>query len=284
MTCPTGSELRGAIVEKGYAIVPGALGPDMLAKVGALAKAMIEGAPADHREANRTTGSMLGIDGDAGFADLIAWAPTLAAIRSMDFGRLAFSAGYVISKPPGGPRLFWHQDWLWWTHPVSRSEVPHQLFAMYYLVDTDRANGCLRVVPGSHRKHMPAHDRLARAHSPEALAGADASHPMFGDLDGEIDVPVRAGDLLLGDSRLLHAAHANADASERTLLTLWYHPAFDSLPGEVQGYLADHYGEKLCEWPAARRNRIDCQLPYRTGSHPAWPLCREPHSPLLSAR
>ena len=169
MTNPGGPELRRRIVEDGFAIVPNVLDRAMLGTVANLSARMLASAPRAHLEANRTTGSMLSIAGEPDFADLIAWAPTLGAIRAMDFGRLAFSAGYVISKPPGGPRLFWHQDWLWWTHPVSRSEVPHQLFAMYYLVDTDRANGCLRVVPGSHARRLPAHDRLARAHSPEAL-------------------------------------------------------------------------------------------------------------------
>ena len=31
-----------------------------------------------------------------------------------------FSSGYVISKPAGGPALFWHQDWWGWRHPISR--------------------------------------------------------------------------------------------------------------------------------------------------------------------
>ena len=278
-----GSELRRRLVEDGFAIIPRVLSRNMLARVAALGARTLAAAPPEHRESNRTAGSMLSISGEPDFSDLIAWAPTLDAIRSMQFGRLAFSAGYVISKPPGGPRLFWHQDWLWWTHPISRSEVPHQVFAMYYLVDTGRANGCLRVIPASHRQRLPAHDRLARAHSREALSGADPNHPMFGNLEGEIDVLIDAGDLLLGDSRLLHAAHSNSSAAERTLLTLWYHPAFEALPGEIQGYLADNHGHALGHWPLPHRNRIDCLLPYRTGEDPAWEICREPHSQLRKA-
>lgn len=211
-----------------------------------------------------------------GLAALTAWPATLAVLRSLGFGEVAWSAGYVIAKPPGGPRLFWHQDWLYWTHPVSHEALPHQLFAMHYLVDTTRDNGCLRVIPRSHRRHVAAHDRLARAHSPEALSGADPGHAMFAVLPGEVDVPVRAGDLPLGDSRLLHAAHANSSGKGRTLVTLWYHPAHDRLPPAIQAHLADGHGDALAGWPAGARNRIACALPYRTGAAARLPIDREP--------
>ena len=148
---------------------------------------------------------------------------------------------------------------------------------MYYLVDTDRQNGCLRVVPRSHRMQLSAHDLLARAHSEDVLSGRDASHPMFGGLEGEVDVPVRAGDLVIGDARLLHAAHANASDQLRTLLTLWYHPAFDRLPDRIHAHLTNSYGGALSGWPVSVGNRIGCLLPYPTSDAPAWEIEREPH-------
>ncbi len=270
-------DLRWELVEKGYAVVPGVLDSFGLAAAQHAARQLLDNAPPDHFAANRTTGSMLSIAAEPGFAEVIAWPKTLQILRSLGFGQLAWSAGYVISKPAGGPRLFWHQDWLWWTHPISASAIPHQLFAMYYLVDTDRRNGCLRVVPHSHRQRLPAHEQLLRAHSAEALAGNDQSDPAFSDMEGEVDVPVRAGDLLLGDSRLLHAAHGNNSESNRTLITLWYHPAYEQLPGAIQAFLAEKYGGSLNGWKTDKRNRIDCLLPYGAEGAPAWPICRDPH-------
>lgn len=155
--------------------------------------------------------------------------------------------------------------------------MPHQLFAMYYVTDTNRGNGCLRVVPGSHWRRLPAHDRLAVAHLSAALAGPDIDDPMFGDVEGEVDVPVRAGDLLIGDSWLLYAAHANSSAVDRPLVTLWYHSAYDTLPLPLQSFLGDTYGDRLAAWPTAARYRIGFKLPYRTDPSPPWPICREPH-------
>lgn len=268
--------VRSGLAADGYAIVPGVLDAAMLAEVRGLSERRIAAAPDEHFERNRTTGSMLSIADEPGFARLIGLPRTLAILRGLGLGELAWSAGYVISKPAAAPRLFWHQDWLYWTHPVSREAVPHQLFAMYYLVDTDRTNGCLRVIPGSHGGRREAHDRLARAHSPEALAGRDPAHAMFGDMPGEVDVPVRAGDLLLGDSRLLHAAHANGSDASRRLLTLWYHPAYDRLPGPIQTHLTDSYGGALDGWDAEARSSLGCALPYARSGDAPWPICREP--------
>ena len=40
---------------------------------------------------------------------------------------------------------------------------------------------------------------------------------------------VTAGDLVVGDSRVLHAAHANTTGRRRTVLTTWYLPRYDEL-------------------------------------------------------
>ena len=48
-------------------------------------------------------------------------------------------------------------------------------------------------------------------------------------LPGEVDVAVTAGDLVIGDSRVLHAAHANTTGERRTVLTTWYLPRYDEL-------------------------------------------------------
>ena len=59
--------------------------------------------------------------------------------------------GYSLSKPGGGPALYWHRDWHHWSCKAE-SEQPRgtQLFLMVYLVDTTPDNGCLRVIPRSH--------------------------------------------------------------------------------------------------------------------------------------
>ena len=78
-----------------------------------------------------------------------------AAIKALDDMGLPgskFWKAVIISKPPGGPRLYWYQDCMMWQDPRAYSDFPPMTFLMYYLDDTTRENGCLRVLPGTHRK------------------------------------------------------------------------------------------------------------------------------------
>ena len=56
-----------------------------------------------------------------------------------------------------------------------------------------------------------------------------ASSPGYRTLPAEVDVAVTAGDLVIGDARVLHAAHANTTDRRRTVLTLWYLPRYNEL-------------------------------------------------------
>ena len=64
--------------------------------------------------------------------------------------------------------------------------------------------------------------------------------------EGEIDVPMKPGGLLMGDSRLLHASHSNKTKKRRTVITLWYFPDFPALPEPVQASFND---DKHHAWP-----------------------------------
>lgn len=72
------------------------------------------------------------------------------------------------------------------------------------------------------------------------------------------------------------AAYANGGNTARTLVTLWYHPAYDALPDTIQAHLADAHGAALADWPQDARNRIDCLLPYCTSPTEALAIERVP--------
>ena len=88
-------------------------------------------------------------------ADLPALAPMIAKpqlynlLRQLGFADPKWFMGFVIQKPPGCGRLYWHQDWWGWTHPVSYAPPPPLVFFMFYLQDVDRSNGCLRLLAGA---------------------------------------------------------------------------------------------------------------------------------------
>ena len=108
---------------------------------------------------------------------------------------------------------------------------------MYYLVDTTLYNGCLRVIKGSHLNRHPLHDILPNAHGEALQRVENADHPAYQHFPDEVDIPVKAGDLVIGDSRLLHASHGNQSEERRTVITLWYHPFFALLPAKMQAHI-----------------------------------------------
>ena len=172
------------------------------------------------------------------FAELVAYPPARTVLEALGFLRPKWMSGYVISKPPESPALFWHQDWWGWNDPSSYTPLPQQLFLMYYLVDTTPRNGCLRLLRGSHLNRHRMHDEVPNAHTDELRRVTDPDHPAYQSIPEEVNVPVKAGDLVIGDSRLLHSAHANKSDLRRTVITLWYFPYFDLLSAGLRAAIA----------------------------------------------
>ncbi|MEM7128029.1 MAG: phytanoyl-CoA dioxygenase family protein [Chloroflexota bacterium] len=192
-----------------------------------------------HFDQQRATGSMVLINWEMAFqhpimAELIAHPNMLDALAELGFDEPKFGHGRIISKPPHSPPLFWHEDGRFWDDPVSYTPQPIQVFLMYYLTDTTPENGCLRVIPGSHLNRHPLHDQAAAMHTDELRGYENPEHIQFQRAEGEIDVPVKAGDLVMGYGTLFHAAHANRSDEKRTVLTMWYYPDFVNLPERTQ--------------------------------------------------
>ena len=231
--------LRQQFIRDGFVLFKGVLEPEMVEGLRAWSDVVLGEQEEDHFRQHRTTGSMVLIDWAMAYehdvlAELIANPSVLAALAELGFAEPKFGHGRIISKPPLSPPLFWHEDGRFWDDPVSYTWQPIQTFLMYYLTDTDVRNGCLRVIPGSHRKRHALHDQAASTHTDDLRTYADPENVAFQRAEGEIDVPVGAGDLVMGYGTLFHSAHANLSDERRTVLTMWYYPHFVDLPGRTQ--------------------------------------------------
>lgn len=115
-------------------------------------------------------------------------------------------------RPPGGPGQAWHQD----EHFIpSRDASVRGIWLA--LDDATIDNGCLWVVPGSHR-----HRRLWR-HAPHADPDCDPvprAEPPPGTLAGAIPVPAKSGDLIVFDGYLLHRSGPNRTDGPRRAIGL----------------------------------------------------------------
>ena len=147
-------EKREQLIRDGYCIFENVLGPEMVAKLNAMSEWTIVQEDPAHFDQHRSQGCIIPYwrFPHPAFAELIVYPRAMAVLAELGFDRPKVWSGFVISKPPHAPPLFWHQDGVLWDHPISYTDQPQQYFLMYYLVDTNRGNGCLRVVPGSHLK------------------------------------------------------------------------------------------------------------------------------------
>ncbi len=238
MTTLATSTQRAQLEHDGFCVFDNVLDDDLLQRTRQASDRLLDAQSDEHFEKQKSTGSLVSVADDPFFAELVAAPKALQALDILGYSNPKWASGYVISKPPHSPPLFWHQDWWGWDEPISQLwDHPPQAFLMYYLVDTTRTNGCLRLIPGSHRKRHAMHAAAPDAHTADLREVADPDHPAYHTAAGEVDVPVQSGSVVIGDSRMLHASHANNSDLRRTVITLWYYPAWDELPEGVRAHI-----------------------------------------------
>ena len=260
--------------QDGFCLLEGIIDNGMIKRLREVTDAVIAQQEAAHFERQRAQGSLIRVTEDPFMARLVAYRPILEALAGLGFPHPKWGSGFIISKPPKSPPLFWHQDARFWDDPISYTPRTIQCFLMIYLVDTTRHNGCLRLIPGSHLKRHRLHDALPDAHEDDLSRAADMAHLAFQRAEGEVDVPVRAGDVVMGSARLLHAAHGNLSDQRRTNITLWYYPDYANLPEGIRAYLSDT--DWPPDWQAQNRDLLAPLVPAYEGNAAPIRLNRKP--------
>ncbi len=108
-----------------------------------------------------------------------------------------------------GSAQWWHQDFAYW--PKGK---PEMIACMIYLDDATRENGCLQVVPKSHKWGLLKHERRVRPDGNQL----ELVERNFKDED-VVYVEAPAGSILFFDCLLLHASDPNpSDKPRRTAI------------------------------------------------------------------
>ena len=246
--------LRHQLIHDGYCHIPSVAPRVLIDGIREISDALAENLPEEEKWRRRLQGSLIEVGQIEELVPLIILPAAIGVLADLGFPKPKFFSGYIISKPPDvAPALFWHQDGITWGEQISYTEIPTQFFLMYYLIDTNPQNGCLRVIPGSHLHRHRLHG-LPPAHTDE-IQEADETHPALRPDPDESNVAVKAGDLIIGDARILHSAHPNHSDQRRTVITLWFCPTYDELPESLQAI----YGrkrEKPDIWSDASWNQL----------------------------
>ncbi len=127
----------------------------------------------------------------------------ISVLRRLIGPRIEFlSAKPVFKSPKVHFASPWHQDQAYWGGVTKYS-------VWIALEDATPENGCLRVIPGSHRRirnHASVQDirGFSNRISDEDLAD-----------EPKMDVKMRCGDVLVFHDRLLHSSHPNRSGRDR---------------------------------------------------------------------
>lgn len=126
-------------------------------------------------------------------------------------------ASALFCKPAAtGLEVPWHQDGQYW--PIRpRATVT----AWIALDDVDRDNGCMRVIPGSHRMGEFAHEVSDR----EDLVLNNVLNDPRINLDDVRDITLRAGQLSLHDVDIVHGSQPNTSGRRRAGYAIRYMPS-----------------------------------------------------------
>ncbi len=128
---------------------------------------------------------------------------------------IALFASHYISKPPfSGQPVLWHQDAAFW--PLD----PMEVVTLWLAVDhSTPENGCVRVVPGSHRSGVAAtreNTTLENVLGREIAVDVDES--------AAVDMILAPGDVEVHHPNIVHGSNANTSTQRRCGLTIRYIP------------------------------------------------------------
>ncbi len=130
---------------------------------------------------------------------------------------ILWGSGLFCKSAEGGRGTPWHQDGQYW--PIR----PLETVTAWIAVDRiDQGNGCLRVIPGSHR------DRTLLEHgqndSPELILNQELSADLWAGTD-PFDIVLEPGEFSLHDVYMIHGANPNTSGRRRAALAFRYMPA-----------------------------------------------------------
>jgi ectoine hydroxylase-related dioxygenase (phytanoyl-CoA dioxygenase family) len=194
-------------------------------------QASFDGRPVEDR-----VGKVFRLARDEVFAEFARRPEVVAPVRQLlGTDRVSNFLSQFIFKNPGAWGQPWHQDSYYFPFAPARPVVGVWLA----VTEATLENGCLHVLPGSHREAV--HD-----HVPDRRPNAQYGYVEIVDHDMAASEPVcmAPGDLLLFDSHLMHRSTDNASSGLRAAMVYHYAPTGTrDRTEEVRGYTVNDWIE-----------------------------------------
>jgi hypothetical protein len=131
---------------------------------------------------------------------------------------IALWSSHFLSKDPfSGKPTPWHEDSAYWKGRLSAYD---RIVTMWLALDrSSHENGCVRVIPGTHRNGFSEYEATGR----ERLF----TQQITGEIDeaSAVDFELEPGECSLHDGRIIHGARANTSPHRRTGYAMRYFSA-----------------------------------------------------------
>jgi hypothetical protein len=174
---------------------------------------------------------------------------------------LVWSCGFFIKEPGSKSYVSWHQDLNYWGLDGDR-----EVTAWYALTPATIENGCMRFVPGSHkREDVPHVDLFAK----DNLLTRGQEIAVEVDEASAVNVELRAGQVSFHHGHLFHASGPNLTNSRRLGVAIRYvAPSMKQISGDrlLVSHVAgkDEYGHfEIMPPPAGRLTEEDFERAHR---------------------
>ena len=157
---------------------------------------------------------------------------------------LCWGSGFFIKNPHDPARVTWHQDSTYWG--LSKPDV---VTAWIAFTPSIRANGCMRVVPETHRlKQLPHQDTFAS----DNLLSRGQEIAVEVDESRAVDIVLEPGQMSLHHVLLVHGSEPNSSAIRRIGFAIRYLPTYvKQVAGEADSATlvrgSDDYGHFRAE-------------------------------------
>lgn len=174
----------------------------------------------------------------------------LDLVASLVYPGISLFSAKLISKAPHQEKMIchWHQDDAYW-QDISQGQ--RRLSVWIPLQDTHQNNGCLRVVPGSHRKGLIAHEpRSSRAYGQCRLSFLPGEKELPGMQICEVD----AGSIILFSALTYHSSLGNLSAEHRRAFILTYQEA--TVPAGKDGEIRKDLRDRLLKMMAKTNDQL----------------------------
>jgi ectoine hydroxylase-related dioxygenase (phytanoyl-CoA dioxygenase family) len=208
----------------GYLVIPDVFDAADLALMSAEMDRLLPscGDPADFRE-----GWILGVGNKSENAAAFVEDPrVLALMEDIVQPGIATCASKLVTKMPHAEYVcHWHQDDAFFcTSPALASDV--RLSTWIPLQDADETNGCLWVVPGSHKAGLQPFEDVDWGQCRRRIAAPDPATIGRG-----IPVPAKAGSVVFLDAKLWHHSGRNhTDWPRRALIASYQEATLPEAP------------------------------------------------------